>query len=106
MKKTKIKKRGAQKKNGPVVKSVESVEERLWWKRFVKEVGLRRKWKTSALMDGENGESTEGEDVVEAGKVKSSRFQTPVRPHWRAARHGTSSDVQEAVEDALFYSTF
>jgi len=50
-------------RNGPVVKSVESVlrlEESLWWERFVKDVGLEPGVKErKGVMDGENGELTE-----------------------------------------------
>jgi len=56
-------------RNGPVVKSVESVlrlEGSLWWERFVKEVGLSRQWKREGVMDGESGELTEWEEVVGA----------------------------------------
>jgi len=49
-------------RNGPVVKSVESVlrlEGSLWWERFVKEVGLEAGVKKVGVMDGESGELTE-----------------------------------------------
>jgi len=48
-------------RNGPVVKSVESVlrlEGSLWWERFVKEIGLEPGVK-EGVMDGESGELTE-----------------------------------------------
>jgi len=47
-------------RNGPVIKSVESVlrpEESLWWERFVKEVGFEPRVK-KRVMDGESGELT------------------------------------------------
>jgi len=56
-------------RNGPVVKSVESVlrlERSLWWEIFVKEVGLERERKRHGVMDGESGELTESENVVGA----------------------------------------
>ena len=40
-------------RNGPVVKSVESVlrlEGSLWWERFVKEVGIRRNYSQLELL--------------------------------------------------------
>ena len=49
-------------RNGPVVKSVESVlrmEGSLWWERFVKEVGLEPGVKERGVMDGESGELRE-----------------------------------------------
>jgi len=57
-------------RNGPVVKSVESVlrlEGSLWWEKFVKEVGLETEVKErEGVMDGESGELTELEEVVGA----------------------------------------
>jgi len=53
-------------RNGPVIKSVESVltpQGRLWWKTFVKVVGLEPGLK-EGVMDGESGELTESEDMV------------------------------------------
>ena len=38
-----------------------------WWERSVKEVGLERGVKSEGVMDGESGELTEREDVVEGG---------------------------------------
>jgi len=49
-------------RNGPVVKSVESVlrlEGSLWWERFVKEVGFEAGVEVGEVMDGESGELTE-----------------------------------------------
>ena len=49
-------------RNGPVVKLVESVlrlEGSLWGERFVKEVGLEPRVKREGVMDGESGELTE-----------------------------------------------
>jgi len=52
-------------RNGPVIKTVESVlglEGRLWWERFVKEVGLGLEpavKEREGVMDGESGEMTE-----------------------------------------------
>jgi len=48
-------------RNGPVIKSVESVvrpEESLWWERFVKEVGFEPGVR-EGVMDGESGELRE-----------------------------------------------
>jgi len=50
-------------RNGPVIKSVESVlrpEGSLWWERFVKEVGRKPGVKErEGVVDGESGELTE-----------------------------------------------
>ena len=50
-------------RNGPVVKSVESVlrlEGRLWWESCLKEVGLEAGVKErEGVMDGESGELAE-----------------------------------------------
>ena len=55
-------------RNGPVVKSMESVlrlEGSLWGERFVEEVGLEPGVKErGGVMDGESGELTEWEEVV------------------------------------------
>jgi len=48
-------------RNGPVIKSLESVlrpEESLWWERFVVEVGLSGS-EREGVMDGESVELTE-----------------------------------------------
>jgi len=61
-------------RNGPVIKSVESVvrpEESLWWERFVVEVGLSGEWKREGVMDGGSVELTEWEDVEGAWTGKS-----------------------------------
>jgi len=67
------------KRNGPVVKSVESVlrlEGSLWWERFVKEVGLEAGVKREGVMDGESGELAQWEDVVGAwtGRTEASEW--------------------------------
>jgi len=57
-------------RNGPVMKSVESVlrlEGSPWGERFVEEVGLEPGVKQrGSYMDGESGELTEWEEVVGA----------------------------------------
>jgi len=50
-------------RNGPVIKTAESVlrlEGSRWWERFVKEVGLEQAVKVrGSYMDGESGDLTE-----------------------------------------------
>jgi len=63
-------------RNGPVIKSVESVlrpEESLWWEIFVEEVGFEPGAKEWGVMDGDSGDLTQWEDV--AG-VWTGRWET------------------------------
>jgi len=54
-----------------LVMSVLRLEEGLWWERFVKKTGFKARVKSEGIMDSESAESTQQDDVAEAGKGKS-----------------------------------
>jgi len=91
-------------RNGPVIKSVESFlrpEESLWWERFVKEVGLSREWKREGVM---RVVSWQSEKIWYKHEQPSQRLALTLLVEWQA-EHPTCKNLCQLAPKVLFHNT-